>query len=158
MNIQLRPATVQDLEHFFAQQAHEAAIQMAAFTSENPFDKAAYMLKWTALLGNPEIHVQSIMLEDQNVGCVAKYVMEGDAELTYAIDPAKWGNGIASQAVQAFLKLENTRPIHARVAYDNIGSQKVLEKAGFKKVGQVMAYANARKKEILEYVYMLSSS
>jgi [ribosomal protein S5]-alanine N-acetyltransferase len=42
-----------------------------------------------------------------------------------------WGMGIATKALKAFLMKENTRPIFGRVAFDNFGSQKVLEKCNF---------------------------
>ena len=45
------------------------------------------------------------------------------------------------------------RPLFARVAYDNYGSQKVLEKCGFKTIGKDTGFANARKMEIEEFIY-----
>jgi ribosomal-protein-alanine N-acetyltransferase len=46
-----------------------------------------------------------------------------------------WGKGIATKALTEFLNIETIRPIFGRVAFDNFGSQKVLEKCGFDKVG-----------------------
>jgi RimJ/RimL family protein N-acetyltransferase len=42
------------------------------------------------------------------------------------------------------------------VAFDNQGSQKVLEKCGFVKIGTDKGFANARQAEIEEYIYKLS--
>jgi len=53
------------------------------------------------------------------------------------------------------LLLEINRPIFGRVAFDNYGSQKVLEKCGFIKVGKDKGSANARQKEIEEFIYKL---
>jgi RimJ/RimL family protein N-acetyltransferase len=45
------------------------------------------------------------------------------------------GEGIATTALQDFLKIEKTRPIYGHVAFDNYASQKVLEKSNFVKQG-----------------------
>jgi ribosomal-protein-alanine N-acetyltransferase len=82
--------------------------------------------------------------------------MEGDAEITYWIAKRFWGKGIASSALKQFLQLENTRPVFGRVAFDTIGSQKVLERAGFIKVRTDKGFANARQAEIEEYIYKLA--
>lgn len=101
------------------------------------------------------INMQSILLDDQTVGCVVKFVMGGDSDITYAIDKQHWGKGITSVAVKLFLEIEKTRPLFGRVANDNIGSQRILEKAGFQKIGTNTDFANARGKEIEEYIYRL---
>ncbi len=155
MEIILRKSIATDLEIFYQNQADDEANYMAAFTSKNPKDKDAYITKWTRLLKDNSVHMQTILLNDQAVGCVVKFVMEGDSDITYAIDKQYWGKGITSIAVKQFLELEETRPIFGRVANDNIGSQKILEKSGFKKIGTNTDFANARGMEIMEYIYRL---
>ncbi|MEO8446420.1 MAG: GNAT family protein, partial [bacterium] len=39
---------------------------------------------------------------------------------------------------------------------DNLGSQKVLEKCGFVKIGTDKGFANARQAEVEEFIYKLS--
>jgi [ribosomal protein S5]-alanine N-acetyltransferase len=56
-----------------------------------------------------------------------------------------------------FLTIENTRPIFGRVAFDNIGSQRVLGKCGFVKIGADRGFASMRGEEIEEFIYKLSS-
>ena len=155
MKIELRPSIESDLEHFFNHQADEDAIHMAAFTAQDPQDKEAYLSKWKKLLHKDGIHMQTIITGDAIVGCVVKFEMEGEAHITYAIAKAHWGKGIASQALSAFIQLEDTRPLWGWVAFDNIGSQRVLERAGFKRVGEETSFANARNTEIVEYIYKL---
>jgi ribosomal-protein-alanine N-acetyltransferase len=58
--------------------------------------------------------------------------------------------------LQAFLKIEKARPLFGRVAFDNYGSQKVLDKCGFVKIGTDKGFANARQTEIEEFIYKLS--
>ena len=157
MNITLRKSIESDLKLFFQNQADDEANQMAAFTSKNPNDKDAYISKWTRLMGNETVHMQTILVDDNPVGCVVKFVMGGDADITYALSKDQWGKGITSIAVQQFLQLEKTRPLYGRVAHDNKGSQRILEKAGFQKVGNNFEFANARGMEIEEYIYRLDN-
>ncbi|MEM9919163.1 MAG: GNAT family N-acetyltransferase [Bacteroidota bacterium] len=155
MDVSLRVSRPSDLELFFLNQTDQQANYLAAFTPKDPMDRAAYFSKWTRLLADPNIHMQSIMVDDQLVGCVVKFPMEGKSEITYAISRSFWGKGITTLAVKKFLILETVRPIFGKVAFDNFGSQKVLEKAGFQKIGTAMGFAHARGKEIEEFIYKL---
>lgn len=92
-------------------------------------------------------------MSDKIVGSVVKYEMEGKAEITYWIDKPYWGKGIASKALKMFLSIECARPIYGRVAFDNVGSQRVLEKCGFEKIGTEIGFANAREMKIEEFIY-----
>lgn len=74
----------------------------------------------------------------------------------YWIDRKFWGQGIATTALKEFLNMEQARPIYGRVAFDNYGSQKVLEKCGFIKIGTDKGFANARQTEIEEFIYKLT--
>jgi RimJ/RimL family protein N-acetyltransferase len=100
--------------------------------------------------------MRTIKLDNEIAGSIAKFVMEGEAEITYWLDKKYWGKGLATAALKKFLTIEKTRPIFARVAFDNFGSQKVLEKSGFKKVGTDRGFANARGTETEEFIYKLS--
>ncbi len=155
MEFLLRDTLESDLEIFYLNQLDDDSNQMAAFTSENPSDRTLYINKWTRLLSDDTIHVKTIIYNDEIAGVVAKYEMEGEAEITYWIGKRYWGRGIASKAVEAFLRLEKKRPIYGRVAFDNVISMRILEKSGFVKIGSEISYANARGKEIEEFIYKL---
>jgi RimJ/RimL family protein N-acetyltransferase len=129
---------------------------LAAFTAKDPTDKAAYLAKYTPFLSDPTIHMQTIRLEETIVGSVAKFIMFDEPGISYWIDRRYWGKGIATEALRRFLEMERTRPIFARVAFDNFGSQKVLEKCGFEKTGTDRGFANARQAEIEEFIYKRS--
>jgi len=156
LDIKLRRTEVADLGMFFRFQLDEEAGYMAAFMPKDSADKTAYLAKHTKLLSDPTVNNQTILVDHIIAGSVAKFVMEGDAEITYWLDKKFWGQGIATKALKDFLILETTRPLYGRVAFDNIGSQKVLEKCGFAKVGTDKGYANARQAEIEEYIYQLT--
>lgn len=154
-DIKLRPTQISDLDLLFEFQLDEESGYLAAFMPKDPADKTAYISKYTKLLQDPTVNNQTISLDHVIVGSVAKFVMGGNTEITYWIDRKYWGQGIATAALKELLTIETTRPILARVAFDNFGSQKVLEKCGFNKVGTDKGFANARQMEIEEFVYKL---
>lgn len=154
--ILLRKTEISDLEILFEIQLDTLANYLAAFTSKDCADKKAFIEKHTKLLTEPTVNNQTILLNKLVIGSIAKFVMFGDNEITYWIDRQYWGKGIATKALKDFLLLEVNRPIFGRVAFDNLASQKVLEKCGFKKVGSDKGFANARQTEIEEYIYKLT--
>ena len=155
-NITLAQTTIADLETLFQFQLDKEANYLAAFTSNNPADKPAYLSKYSKLLIDPTVNNQTIIVDNVIAGSIAKFEMHGDAEITYWIDKKYWGKGVATSALKKFLSIEKTRPIYGRVAFDNYGSQKVLEKCGFVKIGADKGFANARQTEVEEYIYKLS--
>ena len=154
--ITLSETTKEDLNVLFLFQLDEKANYLAAFTSKDPSDKAAYIEKYSKLLNDATVNNRTIRANGEIAGSIAKFVRENDAEITYWIDRKFWGQGIATNALKKFLEVEPTRPIYGRVAFDNYGSQKVLEKCGFVKIGKDTGFANARQTEIEEYIYKLS--
>ncbi|WP_160140003.1 GNAT family N-acetyltransferase [Chryseobacterium sp. c4a] len=155
--IELRPTTIADLEILFQFQLDDEGRHLAAFTSQDSTDKEAYLAKYTKLLDNPTVNNQTIIVDSVIAGSIAKFVMEGDAEITYWIDKNFWGKGVATTALKNFLTIEPARPIFGRVAFDNLGSQKVLEHCGFVKIGTDKGFANARQKEIEEFIFRLDA-
>jgi [ribosomal protein S5]-alanine N-acetyltransferase len=154
--IKLRPTEITDLDWLFQFQLDKEGAYLAAFMPKDPTDKAAYLAKYTQLLSDPTVNNQTILMDNLIVGSIATFVMEGDREITYWIDRRFWGQGIATKAVKELLAMERNRPILGRVAYDNLGSQKVLEKNGFVRIGTDKGFANARQREIEEYIYQLT--
>ena len=89
------------------------------------------------------------------VGTVASFTVEVDREVSYWIDPARWGEGLATSALAALLAVETTRPVFARVAEHNVGSAKVLDRAGFARIGAETWYAKGVGRHITEHIYQL---
>jgi RimJ/RimL family protein N-acetyltransferase len=79
-----------------------------------------------------------------------------EREVTYWIGRSYWGNGIATGALAVFLTVEQTRPLHAHVAYHNVASRRVLEKCGFRVIAPERGFAEARSGEIEELVLRLA--
>ena len=153
--VKLRQTEKSDLAFFFQFQLDKEANYLAAFTSKDPSDKIAYLEKYSKHLNDPAINMQTILVGEIIAGSIAKFEIEGDAEITYWIDKNFWGKGIGTTALQQLLAIENKRPIFGRVAFDNFGSQRVLEKCGFVKTGTDKGFANARQSEIEEFIYEL---
>lgn len=157
INITLTETAKNDLETLYLFQLDEEANRLAAFTSKDPNDKNSYIEKYAKFLNDPTINMRTIRANGEIVGSIAKFMMHGDAEITYWIDRKFWGQGIATAALKGFLKIEPARPIYGRAAFDNYGSQRVLEKCGFVKTGQDKGFAHARQTEIEEHIYKLSN-
>lgn len=155
MNIKLKDTTLNDLDVLFDFQTDGEANYLAAFTAENPEDKTAYIEKWKNIISDNKKIAKTIFFCDEIAGSVGKFELDGKSEITYWIGKKFWGKGIATEALRLLLEIEKTRPIFARTAFDNFGSGRVLEKCGFKKIGIDKGFANARGKEIEEFIYEL---
>ncbi len=94
-DIKLRPTEISDLDFLFQFQLDKEGGYLAAFMPKDPTDKAAYLSKYTKLLGDPIVNNQTIILDNIIIGSIAKFVMAGDTEITYWIDRKFWGQGIA---------------------------------------------------------------
>jgi RimJ/RimL family protein N-acetyltransferase len=151
--VELREVTEADLPIFFEQQLDPEAIRMAAFTSKNPADRAAFMAHWRRIMGDTAVLIRTIVTDGAVAGYVLSYEEAGRPEVSYWIGRAYWGRGIATRALATFLaEVNTTRPIYARVAQDNRGSLRVLEKAGFEIIAEDSGFANARGAEIKEWL------
>ncbi len=157
LDIKLKPTKVSDLDILFQFQLDKEGGYLAAFMPKDPTDKSAYLSKHKKLIADPTVNIQTILFDNIIVGSIAKFVMEGDTEITYWIDRNYWGQGIATKALKEFLSIETSRPIFGRVAFDNFGSQKILEKCGFVKIRADKGFANARQTEIEEFIYKLDN-
>jgi RimJ/RimL family protein N-acetyltransferase len=104
---------------------------------------------------SPENTLRAITSEGDLVGSIGSFVVEGQTEVTYWIDRAVWGRGIASQALALFLEEVGIRPLYARAASDNAGSLRVLEKTGFRIIDTEVSFAPAREGEIEETILQL---
>ncbi|MHA1945556.1 MAG: GNAT family N-acetyltransferase [Candidatus Hodarchaeales archaeon] len=146
-----------DLEIFFHYQQDKEAQYIAAFIQKKPDDREAFDSHWHKITHDNNTIIKTIYFADEVVGHIARYLnFRGHSEITFWIGKEFWGKGIATTAVQSFLKDNPGRPIYARVAIDNIGSIRVLEKSGFSIEGYENGFANARNKNIDEVVMKLS--
>lgn len=128
---------------------------MAVFTRENPADRAAFDAHYRRILADPSVLVQAVVHEGQLAGTIGSFSIDGEREVTYWIDPARWGRGIATEALRQLLTLETERPLHARVAATNSASRRVLEKVGFRLVDDPPSTVTWRGVEVTELTLVL---
>jgi RimJ/RimL family protein N-acetyltransferase len=155
MAITLRALRDDALDDLFRWESDPRAARMAAFTRADPADRAAFDAHYRRVRSDPDTTNQAIEEDGALVGMIASFTVEGDRELTYWIDPARWGRGIASGAVQIFVRRETRRPLFARTAAHNLGSSKVLLRNGFMKIGEETSWADGVAENVLEHIYRL---
>jgi RimJ/RimL family protein N-acetyltransferase len=154
--VALRPIEDSDLDALFEQMRDPESVRMAAFTTKDPDDRAAFEIHMAKVRTSPEVTTLAVTADGRLVGTIACFVVNGDTEITYWIDRSWWGQGIASRALALFLDTVPVRPLYARAASDNVGSLRVLQKAGFVAIGTEISYANARDVEIEETILRLA--
>ncbi|WP_282702097.1 GNAT family N-acetyltransferase [Streptomyces sp. CC219B] len=154
MELTLRTVHDSDLPVFFRQMNDPEAVRMAAFTPKDPADRDAFDAHWKRALASDAVH-RTILVDGDVVGSTAVYGEPGEREVTYWIDRAYWGRGIATAALAALVAEVPERPLYARAAADNAASRRVLEKCGFRVTAHARGFANARGEEIDEVVLVL---
>ena len=154
----LRNVVNDDLLIFFEYQLDPEANYMAAFTAKDPTNQEAFMAHWHRILAEKTNIIQTIIFNGQVAGSVSSYEDEGKPEVTYWLGKEYWGKGIATWALKELLAHHNQRrPMYARVAKDNPGSRRVLEKCGFTVISESKGFANARGQEIEELLLELEA-
>ncbi len=155
LHLLLRAVEEADLPIFFAHQLDPEATRMAAFPSR---DREAFFTHWrTNILGNPAVVSRTILVGTEVMGNMGAWTdaESGERCIGYWLGREFWGRGIASAALRQFLQLESTRPLNARVVKHNLGSIRVLEKAGFVRVGED-AFPMSGEDRMEEWVYLLA--
>ncbi|MBQ0849970.1 GNAT family N-acetyltransferase [Streptomyces sp. BH-SS-21] len=155
VEVELREVHDSDLPVFFRQTNDPESALMAAFTHKDPTDRDAFDAHWKRVRASSAVN-RTILVDGDVVGNAAVYGEPGEREVTYWIDRAYWGRGIATAALRALLVAVPERPLYGRAAADNAGSLRVLEKCGFVVIGRDRGFANARGAEIDEIVLKLS--
>lgn len=150
--IALRPVADADLDALFDQMRDPESVWMAAFTAGDPDDRTAFDAHMAEVRSSAGNTLHAITCDGQFVGTVASFDFDGETDVTYWIDRAAWGRGIATRALELLMELVPTRPLHARAASDNAGSLRVLQKSGFKIIGTENSFAPGRKSEIEETI------
>ena len=151
----LRLVQDSDLDAIFEQMRDPASVEMAAFTAEDPNDRKAFDSHMATLRTSTDVTILAVTCDGDCVGTIGSFVSEGVMEVTYWVDRSYWGQGIATRALELFLGEVPVRPLRARVASDNVGSLRVLQKSGFRILDTERSFANARGAEIEETILEL---
>ena len=151
MTIILRDVIESDLPILYEQQLDPEATAMAAFPSR---DHDAFMAHWRKIMAYEKSIIKTILRDGQIAGYILSWEMLGEREVGYWIGKEFWGKGIMTQALAEYVSIVKTRPLMAHVARHNIGSRRVLEKCGFKVIGDDR-YTNPAGVEVEEFVLRL---
>ncbi len=154
MNVSLRPLEDRDLDTIYQQVTDPESVRMAAFTAEDQTDRRAFLNRMSRVRADTSVY-RVIDVDGAIAGTIASFRIDNQPEVTYWVDRPQWGKGIASAALQILLAETDERPLYARAASDNVGSLRVLEKAGFRRVGVNRDFAPGRGEEIEETILRL---
>ena len=156
MDVVLREVHDSDLPVFFRQMNDPEALRMAAFTPKDPADRDAFDAHWKRIRASQDV-LRTVLVDGDVVGSAAVYGEPGEREVTYWIERAHWGRGVATAALRELVAQVPERPLYARAAADNAGSLRVLQKCGFRVTARASGFANARGAEIDEFVLALDA-
>jgi RimJ/RimL family protein N-acetyltransferase len=152
--ILLRDVIESDLPILYEQQLDPDATAMAAFPSR---DREAFMAHSARIMSDESVIFKAIVFDGEVAGSMVSWIMEGEREVGYWLGKEYWGKGIATQALSEYVKIVRTRPLYAHVARHNIGSRRVLEKCGFKVIGED-TYMNPAGAEVEEFILKLDNN
>nr|WP_145489148.1 MULTISPECIES: GNAT family N-acetyltransferase [Streptomyces] len=156
MEIALRTVLDEDLPLFFRQMTDPVALRMAAFGPQDPTDRDAFEARLKQIRASCDV-LRTVLADGRVAGSAAVYGEPGEREVTYWIDRAYWGRGVATAALRALLAEVPERPLYARAAADNTASLRVLAKCGFRESVRARGFANGRGEEIEEVVLVLAA-
>ncbi|MFG1808769.1 GNAT family N-acetyltransferase [Streptomyces sp. NPDC049040] len=153
--ISLRDVRDSDLPIFWEHLSDPAAQHVAAVTRPYHYDRARFDIHWARVMSDPGVLIRTVLADDEVVGHAGVYGPQEEREVTYWIDRAHWGRGVATAALAALVDLDPTRPMYAHAVADNAGSIRVLEKCGFVLCGRDRGFAQARDAEVDEVLLTL---
>ena len=154
-SIQLRDVIETHLPIFYEQQLDLEATEMAGFPSRT---RDAFMTHWAKIMADESVQLRTILFNGGIAGNIVCFDQLGEREVGYWLGKEYWGKGIATRALEEFLKIIETRPLYAHVAKHNIGSRRVLEKCGFTMAGEDRFFSEFFGKNIDEFVLTLDST
>jgi len=153
--VTLRPTTPSDAPALFRMESDPVARHMAAFGGEEPATLAPYQARWERMLADKAVTSRTVLWNGQVAGYVVQFELFGQPSVAVWIDRELWGRGIATRALSLFVAETPMRPLFARVAKDNVGSRTVVERCGFKVIGEDTGFARNRGTELTELIYRL---
>ena len=102
MNVSLRPLEDSDLDAIYEQMKDPASVRMAAFTVDDPADRHAFAARMSRQRNDPSVVQRVIDADGTIAGTIASFGIDDRTEVTYWVDRAFWGKGIASAACGPF--------------------------------------------------------
>ena len=150
--ITLRPLDLSDIDAFMVWATDD---KVARFCRWDAYTSKADALDFIKNKVIPHPWFRAICLNGQPIGTISVTRNIGNdecrGELGYALGYKYWGKGIATKAVKLvantiFSEWPHLERLEARVLVENVGSQRVLEKAGFQREGVLRKYMTLKGK------------
>ena len=117
-----------DFAVFYEHQSDPEASAMAGFP---PRDRAAHIAHRGKIMRDDSTTLRTVLCDGEVAGSIVSWGGDGGPEVGYWIGKSFWNNGIATIALDEFLRLLIARPLFAHVTTHNVASIRVLEKCGF---------------------------
>lgn len=148
-HISLRPLDLSDLDDFMVWATDE---KVTRFCTWEPYTSEEDGINFIQNIANQFLWCRAICLNNRAIGSISVCSYSGNdqcraksAELGYVLGSKYWGKGIATHVVKrvaeiAFVELPQLERLEALVDVENVGSQRVLEKAGFQREGVLRKY------------------
>lgn len=130
-DVRLRPVTDADLETLFALESDAVGADMIAFLPREPGDRDAFDAHWRRVRADDSVVTRVIEADGGFAGYAISFLTDGERQVGYWIVRDLWGHGVATAALRALVTELPDRPLWGSTAADNLGSQRVLENAGF---------------------------
>ncbi|KAL9440397.1 hypothetical protein AB3S75_019124 [Citrus x aurantiifolia] len=161
-SISLRPFDLSDVEDSMLWASDDQVTRFCTWESEDGIN----FFKNKVINNHPWF--KAICLGNKPIGAILVTPNSGDcnkcrAILGYVVASKYWGKGIATRAVKMvtsiiFDEWPHLQRLEATVDVDNLASQKVLQKAGFKREGVLRKYITLKGKATDVVMFSLLST
>lgn len=139
VEIALRRTALDDLQAIFEIGSDPLACEMAGV---KPRKHEEFFARWKVVIVDPAINSMVIEIitrpngRREFAGSISVFQVPGETRnsIGYWIARPHWGKGIASRALELFLKGEPRRPLFATASMSNLASHRVMLKNGFRLV------------------------
>ncbi|KAI8561300.1 hypothetical protein RHMOL_Rhmol04G0328100 [Rhododendron molle] len=145
--ITLRPFDLSDVEDLMEWTTDDNVTRFCVFDTYTSKEQAVNFIKNVAI---PHPWLRAICLKNRAIGSISvapgSGIGAGRGEIGYALASKHWGKGIVTRAVEmavssVFSEWPHLVRLEALVDVENLGSQRVMEKAGFHREGVLRKYA-----------------
>lgn len=144
--ISLRPFKLSDADDLLIWASDDKVTSYLRWHTITSIEAASKYIQEVAI---PHPWRRSICLDDRSIGYISVRPESGSerhkARIAYAVGSDYWGQGIVTMAIKmaipiVFKDFPYLVRLEALVEPENVGSQRVLEKVGFKKEGFLRKY------------------
>ncbi|KAK3042173.1 hypothetical protein RJ639_001293 [Escallonia herrerae] len=163
-NVSLRPLDPSDVDDVMVWVTDDKVSKYCSWDTYTSKDEAMNLIVDVIV---PHPWFRAICLKGRPIGAILVKPNKGNescrAEVGYHLASKYWGKGIATRAVKLvastiFIEWPHLERLEALVDVDNMGSQRVLEKVGFKKEGVLRKYYLLKRRPIDMVMFSLLSS